>query len=231
MSTDPRLCLALDFPTLEHASTWVRETHAVFGVYKVGLELFCAEGRRAIDVLKDAGAEKIFLDLKLHDIPRTVARSVAALGALGVDYLTVHTGGGREMLSLAAEAAKQTETRLLGVTILTSLDERALAEVGVHGAPADAVLARAQMSVSAGVTGLVCSPREVGQLRAALRDDAFFVTPGIRLPGADAGDQKRISTPDSALSDGADLLVIGRTVTAADDRDRAIEQLLKSVQS
>ncbi len=230
MSADSRLCLALDFPTLNEAETWVANTHEVFGVYKVGLELFCAEGRQVIETLKGAGAQKIFLDLKLHDIPRTVARAVSALGALGVDYLTIHTGGGREMLTQAAMAADATDTRLLGVTVLTSLDDAALAEVGVMASPADSALARARLACDTGVTGLVCSPREVARLRSELGSDAFFVTPGIRLPGAAAGDQKRISTPDAALADGADLLVIGRTVTAASDPVEAMEQLRMRVE-
>ena len=155
---DSRLCLALDFPTGAQAIEWVERTQHTFGVYKIGLELFCAEGRTIIDAVKAAGAESVFLDLKLHDIPRTVGRAVSRLADLGVDFLTIHTSGGGAMMKAAADAA-QGRLTLLGVTVLTSLDRLELAEVGVTGAPEDAVSQRAELALRSGLRGIVCGAR------------------------------------------------------------------------
>ncbi len=222
--SDSRLCLALDVPTTRDATEWVARTRGAFGVYKIGLELFCAEGREVIDAVRAAGAPAIFLDLKLHDIPRTVSRSVGRLVELGVDYLTIHTGGGGSMMEAAAETAGD-RLRLLGVTVLTSLDEQELSGVGVAMTPAAAVLKRARLAIDSGVTGLVCSAQEAARLRDDLGAAPYLVTPGIRLAGSATGDQKRVMTPARAIAAGADLLVIGRTITAADDPERALRDL------
>jgi orotidine-5'-phosphate decarboxylase len=166
----------------------------------------------------------VFLDLKLHDIPQTVARAVDALLRAGADYLTVHTGGGRAMLAAAAEAASD-QVRLLGVTVLTSLDTAALAEVGISG-PLDAVIAaRARLARDAGLGGIVCSALEASRVRPEVGPDLCIVTPGIRPAGLEAGDQRRVATPRGALEAGADLLVVGRPVTAATDWEAAVAAL------
>lgn len=225
---DSRLCLALDVPTGAQAIEWVERTQHIFGVYKIGLELFCAEGRQVIDAVKAAGAESVFLDLKLHDIPRTVGRAVGRLADLGVDYLTIHTSGGGDMMAAAAEAAESRIT-LLGVTVLTSLDRSALSDVGVTGTAEDAVSQRARLALNSGLRGLVCSAQEAARLREELGSTAYLVTPGIRLPGGDIGDQKRVMTPARAIHSGADLLVIGRAVTASENPTQAINALLENL--
>ena len=222
--SDARLCLALDVSTTEEATKWVERTRGTFGVYKIGLELFCAEGRSVIDAVRSAGAPAVFLDLKLHDIPRTVERSVSRLVALGVDYLTIHTGGGRAMMAAAAQAAGK-DLRLLGVTILTSFDDAALREVGVLSTPADAAVQRATLAIDSGVTGLVCSAQEAAQIRTQLGSVPYLVTPGIRLQGGDVGDQKRVMTPSRAIEAGSNLLVIGRMITGATDLQRTLLEL------
>ncbi len=207
-----RVALALDVPDVASAVRWVERTADRVEVYKVGLELFCAEGPAAIGAVRAAGARQVFLDLKLHDIPNTVAGAVRALRRLGVDFVTVHAAGGAAMLSAALEAAGQ-ETTLLGVTVLTSLPSTP-----------DQVVAAAREAVSAGLPGLVCSAQEVGFVRKAVGPDVTLVTPGIRL-GAGDHDQARPATPAAAVAAGADLLVVGRAVTAAGDPDAALAEI------
>lgn len=216
-------CLALDVPDVDSAETWVQRTCARIGTFKVGLQLFCAEGPEVVGRLRAAGASRIFLDLKLHDIPNTVASSVRALSRLGVELLTIHTAGGLEMMRAAAAEAGQ--TRLLGVTVLTSLDAAALAEMGDMAEPAEQVDRRAAAAVRAGLTGLVCSAAEVARVRGIVGPETILVTPGIRLADAAGDDQKRVATPARARRDGATLLVIGRPVLAATDWEAALTRL------
>ena len=223
MSADLRLCLALDVPDGGAAAQWVRRTRDHFGIYKIGLQLFCAEGPSIVRAVRDAGAEAIFLDLKLHDIPNTVAKAVESVRGLGVDLLTIHTSGGKAMMQAAAEAAG--DMTVLGVTVLTSLGADDLSEIGIAEVPGDAVLRRGQLARDAGLSGLVCSPHEAGALRRVLGPEMKLVTPGIRLQGGASQDQIRISTPGDALQAGADILVIGRAITGASDLNHAIEQL------
>ncbi len=225
MNSRKKLCLALDFSTGTEAIEWVGQTSDVFGVYKVGLELFCAEGPHFIDRVRSAGADEIFLDLKLHDIPRTVERAIRRLGTLGVDYLTIHSGGGPAMLKAAAEAAASVGIRPLAVTVLTSLNQADLEAIGCGKAPIEVVIDRARLCVMNGVSGLVCSAQETLGLRAALTEDAFLVTPGIRLGRDDTGDQKRVCTPAQALENGSSMLVIGRAVTGANNSEAALAAL------
>lgn len=228
--TDPRLCLALDVPDLTSAVQWVEQTHHVFGVYKVGLQLFCAEGPGIIGALRRAGASAIFLDLKLHDIPNTVGRAVERLADVGVDLLTIHTGGGRAMMEAAARASGP--ITLLGVTVLTSLDEASMGEAGLVGTPSTLARQRALLADEAGLGGLVCSPLEASELREATAGRMKLVTPGIRLAEVGAvgrGDQKRIADPSRALAAGSDILVIGRAITAAADLAGALEALRGAV--
>ena len=229
------LIVALDVPDADRALALAARLAPVVGAVKVGLELFTAAGPDIVRRLRAAGAA-VFLDLKLHDIPHTVARAVEAAVRWDVQMLTVHTSGGRAMLAAAEQAARAEAQRrgqapplVLGVTVLTSLDEAALAEVGVAAGAAAQVERLARLAVSAGLRGLVCSPLELPALRAALPREIQLVTPGIRPPGTDAGDQKRTLGPREALAAGADWLVVGRPILAAPDPRAAAEQILAAL--
>lgn len=212
-----RLAFALDVRTLAEAERYLDLLAPHVGVFKVGLELFCAVGPAAVHAVH-ARKRECFLDLKLHDIPATMACAVAAAADLGVGYLTVHAAaGGAALLSCAKAASGASHLRLLAVTVLTSVDAPTLAAIGVPDGPAVAVQRLAALAYSSGVRGLVCSPLECAALRAQLGPQAVLVTPGIRLAGADAGDQQRIATPAAAIGAGATLLVVGRPIREARD--------------
>ncbi len=215
-----RLIVALDTSSWEQAVGWVDALPQVLW-WKVGLELFSAAGSSILQALKERG-KRIFLDLKLHDIPHTVGRATEVAVGYGVDLLTVHACGGSAMLRAAVAAAQGSSCRLLAVTLLTSLGpDQVRQELGIEREPGDYVLQLARLALDQGVKGLVCSPQEVGRLRQALGPEVLLVTPGIRLSDAKAGDggddQQRICTPDQALRAGADYLVVGRPILAAPD--------------
>ena len=214
------LIVALDVDSRQSAVDAVKAIGDAVGFYKIGLELFTAEGPDVVRAVKDLG-KKVFLDLKLHDIPRTVERAVRSGGRLGVDLMTIHSVGGRAMIRAAADAAAEFGAggpRILAVTVLTSLDQGDLADIGVAGrTPADQVRAMARFATENGAHGLVCSPREVGDLSRTLPEGTLFVTPGVRPAGSAVGDQKRVATPADAVRDGATHLVVGRPVLAAED--------------
>lgn len=223
MDAADRLIVALDVETLEAADAFAARLEGVVRRLKVGLELFTAAGPEAVRAVQRRGA-RVMLDLKLHDIPETVARAVARAAALGVELSTLHTAGGRKMMEAAARAAREAGggTKLLGVTVLTSLDARDLAEVAVDGDVAAVVARRATLAMEAGLDGVVASPREAARIRAAAPEGFLIVTPGVRPAGAGAGDQKRVATPRAAREAGADLVVVGRPVRdAADPRAAA----------
>ena len=214
--------VAIDTPDVHRAAALARSVLGLAGGVKLGLEFFCANGHEG--VLRIAEHElPIFLDLKLHDIPNTVEKAVHALAPLAPAVLTVHAAGGRAMLA-AAKAAAPPETKVVAVTVLTSLDTVDLAEAGVIGSPAEQVQRLAELAREAGVDGIVCSGAEVAAAKADW-PDGFFVVPGVRPAGADVADQKRIVTPRQALADGASILVIGRPITAAVDPARAIADI------
>ncbi len=223
-----RLVLPLDVPDLASARALVDELAGEVGVFKVGLELFTAAGPDAVRVVHDAGAA-CFLDLKLHDIPNTVARAVQAAATLGVRYLTVHALGGRRCLAQAAAVAG--DVRLLAVTVLTSMDAADLSEVGVGAEPADAVRCLARLARDVGIGGLVCSPAECRTLRDTLGGEVLLVVPGVRPTGSDHGDQRRVATPGQAIRDGADLLVVGRPIRDAPDRVAAARAVVAEIAS
>lgn len=211
-----RLIVALDTPKLENAEALAGQVAPSTGLVKLGLELFCAAGPPALARL--AAHAPVFLDLKLHDIPNTVAGAVASLAPLGASMLTLHAGGGPAMISAArkaAEAAGAARPILLAVTVLTSMDAEQLGAVGVAGGPAQQVLRLARMAMDAGADGLVCSPREVSLIRDALGEAPMLVVPGIRPLGSASGDQARIATPEDAVACGADWIVVGRPITEA----------------
>jgi len=219
-----RIIVALDLPTRTEALALVRQLSPHAGLFKIGLQLFTAAGPEMIRAVHDLGG-RVFLDLKLHDIPNTVRRAVENAGSLGVEMLTLHLSGGRAMIDAATRAATPAML-LLGVTVLTSADDATLREVGVVSAMEEQVLRLARLGVECGVQGFVASPHEVVPLRAAHGEKIKIVTPGIRPTGFPAGDQKRAMTPAETLKAGADFLVIGRPITAAADPRTALEQIV-----
>jgi len=218
---------ALDVPDAEAALNLARQLAPVVGAFKIGKELFVSAGPDIVRAIRDEGGA-VFLDLKFHDIPNTVARAVAAAAQLDVAMLTIHTSGGRDMMVAAEAAAQKTDNPplVLGVTVLTSMDGSDLHEIGLAEDPAAQVERLAQLATKAGLRGLVCSPREISSLRKVLPQKVQLVTPGIRPKGSNADDQKRTLTPAEAIEAGADWLVIGRPITAADDPRAAAEAVL-----
>ncbi|HET7104831.1 MAG TPA: orotidine-5'-phosphate decarboxylase [Terracidiphilus sp.] len=211
-----RLIVALDVPDAAAATDMVRRLEGTCRWFKVGLELFIASGPGVIEQLTAQGYS-VFLDLKLHDIPNTVAGAVRSAAALGAKMMTVHAGGGPVMLA-AAHAALEgivNPPELLAVTVLTSMDAAQLLTVGVEKPPAEQVEALARMGLEAGLRGFVCSPAEVKRLRGLTGTEGVLVIPGIRPAGAESGDQKRVATPGEALRGGASYLVVGRPITRA----------------
>jgi len=215
--------VAIDTPDLSRAIAIAEAVRSHAGGVKLGLEFFSAQGPAGVRRISELGLA-IFLDLKLHDIPNTVAKAVEALAELEPAILTVHANGGHEML-LAAKQAAPSATKVVAVTLLTSLDAADLGDLGIERSPADQVARLAWIARDAGVDGIVCSGAEVAQAKAAW-PNGFFVVPGIRPAGADVGDQKRVVTPASALDDGASVLVIGRPITGAADPARAIMDIV-----
>ena len=229
------IIVALDVPEASAALKLAESVAPAVGAFKIGKELFVSAGPDIVKRVRDTGAS-VFLDLKFHDIPNTVAKAVASATRLDVQMLTVHTCGGSTMLERALEganeAAKQTGNKaplILGVTVLTSMDESDLHEVGVNKTPESQVIHLAQMATGAGLKGLVCSPKEIAPLREVLPPEVQLVTPGIRPVGSEAGDQKRVMNPTEAIEAGADWLVIGRPIYGADNPREAAEDILESI--
>lgn len=231
-SPKDRLIVALDVPTAVDAQEIVYELGDSVSFYKVGLQLFTAEGPKIISELVNSG-RKVFLDLKLHDIPNTVAGAVKSASGLGVSMITVHAGGGSKMLRAAAEAATQAAQSLtvLAVTVLTSLAENELRDSGVQGSISDQVLRLAMLAKSAGCGGIVSSPQESKKLRSALGPEMAIVTPGIRPVGAALGDQSRVATPIAAIQAGASHIVVGRPILSAPNRNEAAVAIVQEISS
>jgi orotidine-5'-phosphate decarboxylase len=224
-----RVIVALDVPDHGALTALLDRLDGRPTFYKVGLELFIAEGERAIELVRARGG-RVFLDLKLHDIPETVARAVASAARIEADLLTVHTSGGYEMMSRAAEASRG-RVKLLGVTVLTSLAEDDLRAEGIGQTIPEMVKARARIAARAGLAGLVCSPHEIGAARAAA-PGLLTVIPGIRPGGTTpSDDQKRVASATHAVRDGADYLVVGRPVRDAPDPAAAFEALVAEVEA
>jgi orotidine-5'-phosphate decarboxylase len=207
------VAVALDAPDGDTAAAWAAQVAPYVAVLKVGLELFLSAGADVVDRVRQD--RDVFLDLKLHDIPNTVAGAVRAVAPLRPRFLTVHAAGGPDMVRAAVEAAP--EVTITAVTVLTSLSAADLDRIGLVGPPLDAVRRLAALAVASGAGALVCSPREVAAVRAEVGPGITLITPGVRPAGADVGDQSRVATPEQALADGADLLVIGRPITGAPD--------------
>lgn len=224
MSARERLIVALDVPDADAARALVDRLAGRVGMFKVGSQLFSAAGPGLVREIAGRG-ERVFLDLKYHDIPNTVAGAVASAGGLGVSLVDVHGLGGRAMIEAAA-AARPAGARLLAITILTSHDERTLAEIGLGGTVPDAVVRLARLAKDGGADGVVASPHEIGLIREACGAGFLIVTPGIRPAGAAVGDQARLATPAAALRAGADYLVVGRPILAAGDPAAAAEAIV-----
>jgi len=224
-----RLIVALDFPSGREALDFVDRLDGACQWFKVGLELFLAAGGSIVETLRQRGYS-VFLDLKFHDIPNTVAAAVRSVAPLGPQFLTVHAAGGPAMLAAAAEAAASfaDPPRLLAVTVLTSMDSFQLASTGIAETPAQHALRLAKMANANGIPGFICSPEEASSLHAAL-PEATLVTPGIRPSGSASGDQRRIATPAAAIAAGADYLVVGRPITQAGSPAAAARAILEEI--
>ncbi len=229
MKARDRLIVALDVPEAGAARSLVDQLAGRVGLFKVGSQLFTTAGPELVQEIVERG-EKVFLDLKFHDIPNTVAGAVGSASRLGVSLVDVHGLGGRAMLE-AAVGVLPAQTRLLAITILTSHDEGSLGQVGVGGSVPDSVRRLALLAKEAGLDGVVASPREVALIRDACGTDFLIVTPGIRPEGAALGDQARAATPATALSAGADYIVVGRPITQTEDPAAAADAIVREMES
>lgn len=223
-----RLIVALDVSTAAEAQKLVQRVGDAAGIYKVGLQLFTAEGPCLVRSLVSSG-RRIFLDLKLHDIPNTVAHAVKSAAELGVYMLTVHATGGAAMLRAATEAAAG-RLNILGVTVLTSLSDEDMQQIGVSGRLSDQVVRMASLAQSAGCQGIVTSPHEARIVRKSVREGFAIVTPGVRPAGAETHDQQRIATPSQAISNGASHVVVGRPITHAADPAQAAAAIISEME-
>ncbi|HMJ05316.1 MAG TPA: orotidine-5'-phosphate decarboxylase [Chthoniobacterales bacterium] len=222
-----RLIIALDFPDTPSALACVHALSGEVSFFKIGLQLYTAAGPEIVRAIAATGA-KIFLDLKLHDIPHTVGKAVAEVGKLGVAMVTLHLCGGRQMLETAV-ASCPPDLLLLGVTVLTSSDETTLSETGITSGIAEQTLRLAELGAAAGIRGVIASPQEATRLRERLGRDATIITPGVRPTWSPADDQKRFTTPRQAIENGADFLVIGRPVTAHKDPRAAVRKIVEEL--
>ncbi len=235
MLRNPIFC-AVDTPDIGIATTWAAQIGDHVGGIKLGLEFISAHGPKGIQQVMKASDLPVFLDVKFHDIPNTVAGAVKAIAAARPFMIDVHASGGRAMMQAAAEAASQAAYDLvvprplvIGITVLTSLSDDDLVECGVGSAPDEQALRLAVLAKESGLDGVVCSPREAGRIRAECGPNFKLVTPGVRPNGSAANDQKRVMTPDQALEEGADYLVIGRPITAADDPAAAAQRIVTAL--
>ena len=232
MQPRDRIYVALDAKDPDTVMEMVVRLKGHVGGIKLGLEYFLANGPDGVRRVRDLDVP-VFLDLKLHDIPNTVLKAMESLLPLLPGITTIHTAGGSEMMRCAADAAAKAsqKVRVVGVTVLTSLDGGDLADIGVSAAPQDQVLKLAALAKSSGLDGIVCSPAEVAAVRDAMGPDFFLVVPGIRPAGSEMGDQKRVMTPAEAVAAGADVLVIGRPITGADDPVAAADAIAAEMEA
>lgn len=236
IASGDKLIVALDMKTLDEAALMVKKLGASVRIFKVGMGLFTAYGPDAVRMVHDKGA-KVFLDLKFHDIPNTVAHAVRSAAKLGVFMMNIHAMGGSEMMSAASSAAAEAIAAenpgnrpiLLGVTVLTSMDQASIGEIGVDRKISEEVITLARLAKDAGLDGVVASPNETPLIRQNLGKDFIIVTPGIRPAGAEKGDQKRTMAPDGAIRAGADYIVVGRPVIEAKDPLYAAKSIIKEM--
>jgi orotidine-5'-phosphate decarboxylase len=225
-----KICLVLDVSTRKEAMDLVQPLYELTGMFKIGMQLFTAEGPSLVREIIGAGG-KVFLDLKFHDIPNTVTSAAVEAARLGVSMLTIHTAGGMAMMQAVAKKLREEFGTLrpivVGVTVLTSLDDKALGETGIGSNMDTQVLRLANLAEKSGLDGVVCSPREIQMIRGAVRPDFRIVVPGIRMPGQSADDQQRTATPREAIAAGADYIVVGRAVTNAPNPRDALKALIE----
>ena len=228
---NPALIVALDVPTKQEMEAALERLPESIEWYKVGLEIFCAEGPTVIEPLTQRN-KKIFLDLKLHDIPQTVANAVKTAASHGVHLMTVHAIGGRAMLEAAAKAATECDPppKLVAVTTLTSLNQDDFADLGIDRTVAEQAVALGELAISSGIDGMVTSAHEAKALRDAF-PDALLITPGIRMPDGDIGDQKRVATPAFAVEQGSSHLVVGRPIMQAEDPASITAAILEQIKN
>ncbi|MDD2709281.1 MAG: orotidine-5'-phosphate decarboxylase [Verrucomicrobiae bacterium] len=229
------IIIALDVDTSAEAVDWVQRLGKQADIFKVGLQLFIKEGMSVVEAIIAQG-KRVFVDLKLHDIPNTVHHATLNLMRPGVEFITLHAGGGVDMMEAAVEAAAENRAKsptvtakLLGVTVLTSLDEDDLREIGINHSVSGQVMNLARLAVEAGVDGLVTSPKEVRLLRQEHREKVVLVTPGIRPAGGDTHDQKRVMTPAEAILEGSNYLVMGRSLLDSPAPEKTLEEILASL--
>ena len=235
MKSDDRLIVALDFPTLEQAKACVIELGDAVSYYKVGMELYYAVGSEIISFLKAQG-KHVFLDLKLQDIPNTVAHALTVLSDLGADMMNVHAVGGKKMMAEAvkavheaAEKAGRPAPKLIAVTILTSMDNEQFTDLNYKNTIAEQVISLAKLAKEAGMDGVVASPQEAAGIRAACGEGFLIVTPGVRPAGSSLDDQKRVATPSGALKNDSSHIVVGRPITKAEDRQAAAAAIVEEI--
>ena len=221
------IAVALDAPNLSVAKEWAKQVSPFVSTLKIGLETYLRDGKDSIQSIREISDCDVFLDLKLHDIPATVAGACKSVQGLNPKYLTVHASGGKDMIKAAAEAIPQ--TLIVAVTILTSIDEKNLQEIGFKNSANKSALDLALLAISAGARAIVCSPQEVSEIRRNVPKEIVLITPGVRPLGSNANDQQRIATPEEALTNGADLLVIGRPITSAEDVGKAAKLISEEV--
>ena len=221
------IALALDAPDLNIAKNWAIESSPFISTLKIGLETYLRDGKTAVQEIKNVSECDIFLDLKLHDIPATVTGACNSIKELDPKFLTVHASGGAEMITAAVNALPN--TLITAVTILTSINEENIKSIGFKFDPKESAINLAQLAVEAGARAIVCSAQEVAMIRKAVGKDVVLITPGIRPAGSSSDDQKRVATPSQALKDGANLLVIGRPITASKSIKTACEQLKEEI--
>lgn len=227
LSAKEKIIVALDVPDKAAATVLMDQLQGAATWVKIGLQLFVAEGPAIVELAKSRGF-RVFLDLKYHDIPNTVGSAIKSACALGVDMTTIHLCGSGAMISAATKAAGD-KTLVLGVSVLTSMDQASLLEVGVDATPADQVQRLVQLGVANGVRGIVCSPHEIAALRKEFGAGLAIVTPGVRPAGADIGDQKRVMTPSEAIALGASHLVIGRPITGEASPAEAFQKIVAGI--
>jgi len=229
---DPKVLVALDFADADSALKFVAELNPIFCRLKVGKELFAVAGPDFVKRLIDLNFD-VFLDLKYHDIPNTVAKAVQAAARLGVWMVNVHALGGRKMMTAAQKALQEVDVErkplLIAVTILTSMEQQDLAEIGLQGSPKENVLRLAKLAQSSGLDGVVCSAQEVAEIRNVIKENFCLVTPGIRPAGSDVNDQKRIMTPKEAMDAGSSYLVVGRPITQSEDPIGVLKKINSSI--
>ncbi len=235
MQHDDRLIVALDFPTLEQAKECVLELGDTVSHYKVGMELYYAVGSEIIRFLKEQN-KQVFLDLKLQDIPNTVAHALTVLSDLGADMMNVHSVGGKKMMSEAVKAVREAAEKagkpvpkLIAVTILTSMDDEQFGDLNYKNTIAEQVIALAKLAKEAGMDGVVASPKEAGAIREACGEGFLIVTPGVRPAGASLDDQSRVATPAGAFQNGSSHIVVGRPITKAEDRKAAAAAIVAEI--